>query len=674
MNERNGRHPQTLNRLSIMLVFVIAVLLYGRALQFGFFNDDPTGHFNWMAGQTFWQFFSSSSGYGYYRPVVFTSLKLLHVIFGDYYAPGFHALLLLLHGANAAMVWLLAWHLGQRRNFAWLAALAFATMPFSYEAVAYVASLTHPLVTFWLLLTLLLYRQARTKHNIGIYATAFLTLVLGLFSHENGLVIPLSLIGLDWLLWPPQTRRFADWLKRPFLPFLIPAILYFILWFTIPKAGEQSLPTLSRLTSNLIPTLQTLIYPLLPLIRLKAGDTTLLFLTSGALIFVTYLLSRKARATGLWLFALGWIAASAAPSILVLSADYLYGSPRLHYLPSIGVALLWGLPLLAINDLFEKPRRAQRPQRINHNSSETSAFSAINFRIGTKLLIPILYLLAVVLPPLPFINCQMDFYAQASHIVRQMGQMGTVALPDRELIFANLPFFFSSYAEHPDGCPSPYPWTPVGAVVIPPYALAKDFVRFNGGPDRVVTAVTIPDTNPGWNTYGPDRSLTEIRDELADTAVYLFNLSDGDFFDLTNAWQPNAAIHPPQATFGDEMSLIGAQVNRTEGEIEVVVDWQVLREGARPLTVFIHLYDKMGTLIAQHDSPPAQGFIPWSLWQTGDIITDRHTIPLITPLAVGDYRLAVGLYDSNSGERLAGMTDSTPLPNNIYILEQFTIP
>jgi hypothetical protein len=310
--------------------------------------------------------------------------------------------------------------------------------------------------------------------------------------------------------------------------------------------------------------------------------------------------------------------------------------------------LLWGLPLLAIN---WKPKTAV-----------------------LRTLVPIVYLLAIVLPPLPFIYCQMDFYAQASHIVRQMGQMAAAAPPDRELMFANLPYFFSSYDDHPDGCPSPYSWTPVGAVVIPPYAQARDFVRFNGGPDRPVTAVTIPDTTPGWATYGPNRSLAEIREALPETTVYTFNLSDGSFFDLTSAWQPTANINQPAATFGDEISLIGAQVNRTADEIEVVVDWQVLREGERPLTVFVHLYDSVGTLVAQHDGPPAQGFVPWPLWQTGDTITDRHVIPLPAPLAAGSYRLAVGVYDPDSGERLTGTTDSAPLPDNVYVLEQFPTP
>ena len=55
-----------------------------------------------------------------------------------------------------------------------------------------------------------------------------------------------------------------------------------------------------------------------------------------------------ARSTRLWVFALAWFFISILPAILFLSPDYLYGSPRLNYLPSAGLALFWALPILAI--------------------------------------------------------------------------------------------------------------------------------------------------------------------------------------------------------------------------------------------------------------------------------------------------------------------------------------
>src|SRR5690606_27414612 len=107
-----------LSFLSVAIVALTAIWLYRRALGFAYFNDDPTGHFAWMEGQSLWQFFAGSADYGYYRPVVFAVLRLSELLFGNDIFPhnpvADHALLLLLHGANTAMVWLLARRLGGR--------------------------------------------------------------------------------------------------------------------------------------------------------------------------------------------------------------------------------------------------------------------------------------------------------------------------------------------------------------------------------------------------------------------------------------------------------------------------------------------------------------------------------------------------------------------------------
>ena len=153
--------------LQAAAVALLSFWLYRSALPLAYFNDDPTGHFAWMDGRSVVAFFTGSAAYGYYRPVVFTALRLFEMLFGggDWPHNPFadHALLVLLHAANTALVWALAWRLAGwgpgRAAFAWGAALVFAALPFSYEAVAYVASLTHPLVTFLVLVTLLLYQR-----------------------------------------------------------------------------------------------------------------------------------------------------------------------------------------------------------------------------------------------------------------------------------------------------------------------------------------------------------------------------------------------------------------------------------------------------------------------------------------------------------------------------------
>mgnify|MGYP001824853669 CR=1 FL=1 len=642
----------------MLAVASLAFLLYNRALEFGFFNDDPTGHFAWMESRSYGDYFRSSADYGYYRPLVFVVLQGL-VDTVAYNARVFHALLLGLHAANVSLLLLLVRRLSDNDGYAWATTLIFAFAPFSYEAVTYVASLTHPLLLFWLLLTLLFYQQARRTKEAGwkrtvFYGAAMVTLLLGLMTHENGLFIPLALIGVEWLERPPE--GLADSLKRPFLPYLLVTPIFLLIWWSIPKTSEQVLPLPSAWFSNLVPFLQTLVYPLLPLFQLTAEDTAALVVLAILTLVLTFLAAWQARARSLWLYGLAWFLFSALPATLFLSPDYLYGSPRLHYLPSVGVAMLWAMPVLAL------------ARHLPDQTWERLAVAAIG----------LLYTLAIILPPTVFISCELDFYDEASRVVRRMGTLGEEAPPGRRLLFVNVPVFFSSYAQHPQGCQNPYPWTPVGAVIMPAYAGARDFVRFNGAADGLATAVTVDAYAPGWNTFGDTLSPTELRDRLRVDAIHIFDLNNGDFFDLSAVWLPGGAGDvQPLALFGDGMQLNSAVVDRTgEDEVSVTLAWQnhgADADDAGP-AVFVHVYDASGQLVAQHDGPPAAGFVPVGWWGDQDAIVDTHMIGLPDTLEPGQYNVVVGLYDPATGERYTAVADGTLLPDNAYSAGQFTLP
>ena len=59
-----------------------------------------------------------------------------------------------------------------------------------------------------------------------------------------------------------------------------------------------------------------------------------------------------------------------------------------------------------------------------------------------------------------------------------------------------------------------------------------------------------------------------------------------------------------------------------------------------------------GTLAAQHDSPPLLGLYPFWQWTPGDRVEDIHPIDVSQLPRDRHYTIAVGLYDSGSGERL----------------------
>lgn len=78
--------------------------------------------------------------------------------------------------------------------------------------------------------------------------------------------------------------------------------------------------------------------------------------------------------------------------------------------------------------------------------------------------------------------------------------------------------------------------------------------------------------------------------------------------------------------------------------------WQALSSDTVDRTVFIHLLDAEGRPVATADGPPAAGQYPTSLWQPGDMVPDTRSLSL-SDIAAGSYRLAVGWYDVESGER-----------------------
>jgi hypothetical protein len=80
-------------------------------------------------------------------------------------------------------------------------------------------------------------------------------------------------------------------------------------------------------------------------------------------------------------------------------------------------------------------------------------------------------------------------------------------------------------------------------------------------------------------------------------------------------------------------------------------------------TVFIQVWDEENQ-VAGFDGPPLQGDYPTFWWEAGETIVDTHRLDLSnTPLESGPYRLLVGLYRLDTGERLPAIGPQGPLPD-----------
>ncbi|MBI1882168.1 MAG: glycosyltransferase family 39 protein [Chloroflexi bacterium] len=106
----------------------------------------------------------------------------------------------------------------------------------------------------------------------------------------------------------------------------------------------------------------------------------------------------------------------------------------------------------------------------------------------------------------------------------------------------------------------------------------------------------------------------------------------------------------------------------TSSPLHLTLYWQALTSPAKDYTVFAHIRNAGGKIVAQQDNPPAHGAYPTGLWDAGEIIKDEMSVSL-EQLEPGRYELVVGMYDFATGERLL-VTDS---PDNAILLQSFEV-
>lgn len=110
------------------------------------------------------------------------------------------------------------------------------------------------------------------------------------------------------------------------------------------------------------------------------------------------------------------------------------------------------------------------------------------------------------------------------------------------------------------------------------------------------------------------------------------------------------------ATLDDTVTLYGATQNRAHlaaGDLyHLVLWWEVEQPIDRNYKVFVHVANAQGQPLAQWDGFPGQNTQETAAWQIGMQFQDHVLIPLPNDLPAGDYRILVGLYDPNTGDRL----------------------
>jgi hypothetical protein len=111
-------------------------------------------------------------------------------------------------------------------------------------------------------------------------------------------------------------------------------------------------------------------------------------------------------------------------------------------------------------------------------------------------------------------------------------------------------------------------------------------------------------------------------------------------------------VHATDFTLGDRIQLLGYDFEVTPHALNVAFYWQAKEPVEKSYNVFVHVFDSQGGLQGQVDSPPASGHYPTFLWQPGQVVVDNHVVNLPSDAPTGTYRVAVGMYDEATQERL----------------------
>ena len=207
-----------------------------------------------------------------------------------------------------------------------------------------------------------------------------------------------------------------------------------------------------------------------------------------------------------------------------------------------------------------------------------------------------------------------------------------------------------------------------GAVVARPGYEGMQFAGLNPTslwmPNQVIVdrrSLSLPKLWPGlyyW-AVGMDRYPDHERlpvtkhGELTADDVAVF----GEFKVPTNPFTSKPQ-HPLNTSLGRDIRLTGYDLNMSQAQsMELVLYWQAVSKITTDYKVFVHIVDQNGKLVAQQDQFPDAWRYPTHIWDAGEQIRDSHLLSL-NNLPAGVYRVQIGMYQAETGERL------TPIESN----------
>ena len=235
----------------IVYLFIATVALYFSGANYYFTGDDFTW-FRWVDNSglsisTFINNFTESNGF-FYRPGTKIYFSLMYSVFWLNQSV-YHFVSFFLHFGVATLIFLISKRILKNYFLSFVCAFLFLILSGYQEAVFWISSTGFLFNAFFALLSILSFILWKERKKRIYIIISFASIILSLFFHELGVVVPLFIIAYDLVFGESRKifKKIYLYILSPLLPYLIVRLSANSHWFS----GDYSY-NLLKLPYNLV--------------------------------------------------------------------------------------------------------------------------------------------------------------------------------------------------------------------------------------------------------------------------------------------------------------------------------------------------------------------------------------------------------------------------------------
>ncbi len=582
--------------------------LYGSGTALPFYSDDLI-QVLWTKATPLVDIWRTVNPYDHFRPVQFTLWRLLYLFTGDLRPDVLHALNLVGHVFCGMLVGLLSarW-LGRSRLVPSLVAALFVAFPFGFDAVLWPCALAYQLCVGLSLVAVLLYLSARASRSVPRHVVAIVVTALAGFSLESGVVSGAMILLAEVAI---AGRLASRWPLAYLMASAVPLSAVISVAPSLGLSGHHSI-------NDLAVVVQTLAFPVAPLataVQQFGVDVLVALLSIGlaALLLLVYGAHRDGQLR--WLgFGFGWTLAWISVPLLTQQFDWLRDPPRVFYPSAAGVALIWGTGLAGLS-----PRALGRTGRC----------------LGQLLLI------GAIVPAIFFLQGRMELYQRVGDL---LWEVLSIADERGSTLFVNVPGRITPVERF-------YPLGHEGVIPLPPPTNVDVLVEAHTGHRGValqrVVGGLLPRLPYQVEIAGDPLSADDLR--AAEEVVILSYRTGRPSLEVAGAVLPPQTASSAIACFGEQIRLLSASARRDgHGNVVLTTTWQAEVSVKGAPTIFAHLLDPDGTVVAQADGYPIRGLYPFAEWRPWEVVQDVRVFEEVGSSAS---TVSFGVWDPSAGVR-----------------------